>query len=648
MGRLINIDNGGTLTDICVWDEGKVTYTKTLTTPFDLSQCLFDGLAKASAALFDREDLPRLLHGTEYIRYSTTQGTNALVERQGPKIGVITDDAATIEAMRDTQSEAHVFDDLIGDRYAVIDLDVDNEELAAQVVPLINRLTNDGAARIVVGAGGLDGAQEARIRRILLRAFPRHLLGSVPVLYSSDFVADRDSARRVWSGVLNSFLHPTIERFLYNAEHRLRDHRVRNPLLIYRNDGASSRVAKSVALKTYSSGPRGGMEGTKALAEAYGLDTVLMIDVGGTTTDVGVVTQAEIATQRRGAVGGVPVSFPLSDVHSAGVGGSSIIAAKDGEIAVGPRSVGAAPGPACFGFGGEHATITDVNLLLGVLDPDTYLDGALTLDPERSRTVITKTVAEPLGITLEEALIRMETAYFEAIAEAFADRIDDVDRTTVAAFGGAGPMSAAGAARITGIQQVLIPRLAAVFSAFGIGFSDVGQTYEVAVDDASEENLFEQHTKLLARAERDMFQEGHQLSECAISATLTIERVDDETKSRVIDYQPGQTAHLDNDEVATLALTASRRLPHVNIDTSENPEPTPALPDSTRPIRASATLVEHVPVYRLESQAAGAFASGPAIVEGPFYTARVLSGWRFDVTAAGDLLLTDEHPTTSA
>src|SRR4029079_9900142 len=122
------------------------------------------------------------------------------------------------------------------------------------------------------------------------------------------------------------FLHPTMERFLYNAEDRLRSHRVRNPLLIYRNDGASSRVAKSVARKTSSSGPRGGLEGTRALAQAYGLKHVLMIDVGGTTTDVGAVNNSMIATDRHGSVKGVPISYEMSNVHSTGVGGSSVIA----------------------------------------------------------------------------------------------------------------------------------------------------------------------------------------------------------------------------------------------------------------------------------------------------------------------------------
>src|SRR6201987_4450128 len=385
MERLINIDNGGTLTDICVWDGTEFTFTKTLTTPFDLSQCLVDGIAKASTQIFGQPSLPELLHSTKHIPYSATQGTDALVQRKRPRIGLITDDIAVVGELRGSAAERALFDDLLGDRVATIDVELSDEELPGELVRQVNRLTTDGAARLVVAAGdGVDGAQR-RIRRVLLRKFPRHLLGSVPILYSSEFTTDRVRSRRIWSSVLNSFLHPTMERFLYNAEDRLRSQRVRNPLLIYRNDGASSRVAKSVALKTYSSGPRGGLEGTRALAQAYDFKHVLMIDVGGTTTDVGSVKDSQIAVERRGSVKGVPISFPMSNVRSTGVGGSSIITVTDGAIIVGPESVGAAPGPACFGFGGTSATITDVNLLLGVLDPATYLDGGLVLDAERSK-----------------------------------------------------------------------------------------------------------------------------------------------------------------------------------------------------------------------------------------------------------------------
>jgi N-methylhydantoinase A/oxoprolinase/acetone carboxylase beta subunit len=640
MERLINIDNGGTLTDICVWDGTEFTFTKTLTTPFDLSQCLFDGIAKASTEIFGQPSLPELLHSTKHIRYSTTQGTNALVERKGPRIGLITDDIAVLDELRGSAAERALFDDLVGDRIAAIDVEPSDEELTAELVREVNKLTTDGAARLVVAAGdGADGA-ERRIRRILLRKFPRHLLGSVPILYSSEFTTDRVRSRRIWSSVLNSFLHPTMERFLYNAEDRLRSHRVKNPLLIYRNDGASSRVAKSVALKTYSSGPRGGLEGTRALAQAYGLGHVLMIDVGGTTTDVGSVRKEEILTNRRGSIEGAPISIPMSDVQSSGVGGSSIIAVKDGEITVGPESVGAAPGPACFGFGGTDATITDVNLLLGILDPDTYLDGGFSLDAERSKTAIRTAVADPLGISLEEALVRMESAYFQRIAESFASAIDDPGETTIAAFGGAGPMSACGAAQLTGVHSVLIPKMAAVFSAFGIGFSDIAQSYEFALPEPTAEAAGQAHDSMLERAERDMFQEGYELAACAVTWKLVVEDAAGGIVSES-DYSVGDAPNTEAGQKASLTLEVRHALQHVNIDTGDAVTARPAVPSGSRRVRSAADTVDEVSVYTLVDQQPGAFAEGPAIVEGPFYTARVLPGWMFEVSGAGDLRLTN-------
>ncbi|WAH97485.1 hydantoinase/oxoprolinase family protein [Arthrobacter sp. MMS18-M83] len=638
MERLINIDNGGTLTDICVWDGENFSFTKTLTTPFDLSQCLFDGIAKASKDIFGEEDLPGLLHSTRHIRYSTTQGTNALVERKGPRIGILTDSLALAEELRKGDAAAELFDDLVGTRIAVVNAEREMEELSQEIVKQVNRLTTDGAARLVIAMA--DREKERAVKGILLRKFPRHLLGSVPILFSWEFTPDAVQGRRVWSGIINSFLHPTMERFLYSAEHRLRDHKVKNPLLIYRNDGASSRVAKSVALKTYSSGPRGGLEGTKALSEAYGLAHVLMIDVGGTTTDVGSVKNSTISTDRRGSIQGIPVSFEMSNVHSSGVGGSSVIGLRDGVITVGPESVGAAPGPACFGFGGKQATITDVNLLLGVLDPDTYLDGGFILDAERSRAVITEVIADPLGITLNEALIRMEAAYFERMSQSFANDVEDADATTVAAFGGAGPMSACGSARIAGVRRVLVPEMAAVFSAFGIGFSDIAQTYEANVAGMDAEEFGASKAALLARATRDMFQEGHEIDECRLEWNVVLEDAEGQLISEFpyldSDPQPGTREHN-----TLLTLTARYELPHASIRRAESIAKRPAVATSTRNVRSAVDQVDEVPVFELKRQTAGASAEGPAIVEGPYFTARVPHGWTFDVTVSGDLLLTD-------
>lgn len=635
MNHLINIDNGGTLTDICAWDGEKFAFTKTLTTPFDLSQCLFDGLEKVSGEVYGDMDLVRLLHDAQHIRYSTTQGTNALVERKGPAIGLLVDDGAVVDELRAGAAATSLFDDLIGDRVATIDLGVSDADLDFELVQQVNRLTTDGAARIVVVGETVES--EHRMRKILLRKFPRHLLGSVPLLYSWDLVGDRTRNRRAWSSVLNSFLHPVMERFLYQAQHRLRGHKVTNPLLVYRNDGGSSRVSKSVSLKSYSSGPRGGLEGTRALAESYDLKRVLMMDVGGTTTDIGVVEEGTISTRLRGEIKGVPVSLPMSNVHSAGVGGSSVISVTDGVLTVGPRSVGAAPGPACFGLGGKDATITDVNLLLGVLDPDTYLNGQLQLDSDRARAAVKETVADPLGVSIEEALILMESAYFQATASSFAHLADS--DTTLAAFGGAGPMSACGAAHIAGVSRVLIPRLAAVFSAFGIGFSDIGKSYEAGIVDGSAEEMTKVYDGMLARAERDLFQEGFELGECTQQWSVTAEDADGDLISAT-SYRPGDTVAEAGAQVS-LRLDVVASLPHTQLDLASDVEPSPASPAGTRNVRSAAGRVDTVPVYILADQLPGAEATGPAIVEGPFFTARVLAGWYLNVTSSGDLILTD-------
>jgi N-methylhydantoinase A len=622
MERLINIDNGGTLTDIVVGSGSDFTFTKTLTTPVDLSQCLFDAMTKASELIYGEEDLAGLLHSTRHIRYSSTQGTNALVERKGPLIGLITDDVELAEALRATAESQSLFDDLVGSRVAIVTEQSTDEDLARDLVAAINRLTTAGAERLVISAESME--RETHYKRVMLKNFPRHLLGSVPILFSREFAQDTSRTRQIWSGILNSYLHPTVERFLYSAEHRLRAYKVKNPLLIYRNDGASSRVAKSVALKTYSSGPRGGLEGTRAIAEAYGLANVLMIDVGGTTTDVGVVTDSTISVDRRGSVKGVGISYEMSNVHSTGIGGSSIITVRDGQIVVGPESVGAAPGPACFGFGGTQATITDVNLLLGILDPATYLNGEMALDADRSRAVITKTIAEPLGITLEDALIQMENTYARQMAEAFAGFVVPGVETTLAAFGGGGPMSACSAARIAGVSHVLVPRLAAVFSAYGISFSDIAQSYETNITGYPAGDIEAVRVKMSAAAAKDMFQEGHEIADCELEWTTISEDAD-----------------------TILNLRATFRLPRPAIAGGLTATKTHAVAAGVRAIRSSINQIDDVPVFVLADQAPGAFAAGPAIVEGPFFTARVPDGWNLDISAAGDLLLTDTQPNSA-
>src|SRR5699024_9946893 len=359
-----------------------------------------------------------------------------MVEKTGSRLGLILRDDFDESVLKATADQKELFDNMVDDRIASINLSSTDSDLENDVVDAVNQLISQGANRIVISLNEPNLVEhENKVKNIILRKYPRHLLGAVPILISHELSDDNDDARRTWGGLINSYLHSGMERFLYNAENTLRSHRTKNPLLIFQNDGNSARVAKSTAIKTYGSGPRGGMEGTLALAEHYDLPRVVTLDIGGTTSDIGLVSNNKIKEEMYGRIEDISTPFSLSELTSVGVGGSSIFKVKDGERKVGAESVGAAPGPACCGRGGEEATITDGYLLMGVLDSRSYFRATMVLDEERAKTAIEKNVAEPLGVDLEEALQMMEAAYVKKISSSLKGYQDQLDDVTLLAFG---------------------------------------------------------------------------------------------------------------------------------------------------------------------------------------------------------------------
>jgi len=631
-GLLINIDNGGTLTDFCVIDGANVYRTKSVTTPYDLSKCLFDGLKKTSRTLYGREDLLQLLLSTDHVRYSTTQGTNALVERKGQRLGLVLGGLAA-DDLRGDSKQRSVFADLVGKRVATLDLALDDAALEIAATQAISRLASAGANRIVIGVGGAErDVGEARLKNMLLRKFPPHLLGAIPLLYSQDVVQDDDDPRRIWTALFNAFLHPAMERFLYNSEHRLREYKTKNPLLIFRNDGDSARISRTAAVKTYSSGPRGGAEGLKALAAHYGFQRLLGMDIGGTTTDICLVEDGQVRTDRRGRIEGVATSLPLCNVVSAGVGGSSIIKVVDGKIKVGPESVGGAPGPACFGLGGKEATITDAFLVMGLLDPATYFGGELKIDVERARSAILENIAKPLGLTPENAAEAMEAAWAATVARSLKAYTDITPNTTLAAFGGAGPFIACKVAETTGVSQAVIPGLAAVFSAFGIGFSDVAHEYEARLAAANNVALKAALQQLTERATRGMFAEGFDLADCRVDKHL---EVDD---ARIDLLDDGLPPNLSEDARLTLVLKAAKPIAHAQMRGKFGGDRKAALAHATRRTLSGGGWVD-LPLYRVEDQLGAVQAEGPCVLEEAFFTCRIESGWRFEINEARDILV---------
>ena len=635
MGKLINIDNGGTLTDIWVLDGDNSYHTKTLTTPYDLSKCFFEGLKKVSGIIYGEDDVAALLQSTDHIRYSTTHGTNALVMKKGPRLGLVLDVQQNAADLCSTDKETEMFAALVGDRVEQVDNTLSENAYGQALAEAINRLSSEGANRIVVSFSGDDYlAREAHFRRIALKLFPRHLLGAVPLLYAGSLSSDQKATRRTWTAINNAFLHPAMERFLFNAENILRDYRMQNPLLIYRNDGFAGRVAKTVALKTYSSGPRAGMDSAKAYADYYGFKRCLTLDVGGTTTDIGLIENDVVKASRHGEVEGVECSFPLSDIVSIGVGGGSIFRIKDGAIKVGPDSVGGAPGPACFGMGGKEATITDALLLMGLLDPTTYFGGEMKLDAERARAVIKENIADPLRITLEQAIHAMFKAWAQDIADGLLAYTELTDDTVLCAFGGGGPMGVLAVADAAGMDTVLVPRLSAVFSAHGIGFSDIAHMSELKLTSNDAAGLDAALAALKARVGRDMFSEGFDLDECEPQAWLWVNGEDIALNAAA----PVLTNAIGASDEVIAGFRAVKSVNRAELPEKTAVEKHDARIDANRVLLNPDGSTQDLPVIKVEDQTPGASGIGPAVIEEDFWTCKVDSGWSFEFTANGDVL----------
>jgi N-methylhydantoinase A len=419
----------------------------------------------------------------------------------------------------------------------------------------------------------------------------------------------------------------------------LRQYRTKNPLLIFRNDGDASRVAKTIAIKTYSSGPRGGVEGVKAFSRVYGYADVVAIDVGGTTTDICQYVSGGVAEDRRGRVEGISVSIPLCEIVSAGAGGSSIIKVVDRKIVIGPQSVGAVPGPACFGRGGQFATITDASLLMGLFDPKSYFGGGMGLDLDRAATAIAVNVAEPLGLKLEEALQQMEVA-FEAKVAAELHRATRISKDSVLlAFGGAGPLNACGVAELAGIDKVAVPHMAAVFSAYGIGTCDISQRYTESLAQHDQRGLDKALATLQAKAGRDMYAEGFEKGQFEIEARLVATDAKGAETLYPLTATPVFPAAINSAITVELELAAIKRLRADTGATARVSVGAVATRAGVRNILAWGRGRIDVPVYQLGALKPGDHAPGPAIVEEDYFTCRVLEGWTFVISDAGDILL---------
>lgn len=639
----INIDTGGTFTDGVVSDGTETHSLKVLTTPHDLTMCFRSLLGAAATRL--QLSTTEMLKRTAAVRYSTTVGTNAIIERKGPRIGLLVS-ARDLTTARSCEGKGLMGEILSPAATWIRGLEDQGGSLDREaVLRTVEELLGAGAERLVVSLSGKSARErEAEVKRVILGEYPRHILGALPVLFSTELTADQEMERRTATAVLNAYLHPALEQFLYNAEDVLRGDRYAYPLFIFGSDGTTNRVAKVTAIKTYNSGPSGGIEAAMFLARHYEIPRLVSIDIGGTSTDCAFVAAGDHEQATAGRIEDVEISFPLRTIEALGAGGGTIAKVTDGRLQLGPESAGAAPGPACFGFGGEAPTVTDACVVIGYLSPNAVLAGQVTVDGTRARKAIEQSIAGPLSVTVERAGALIRDLLEDKIAEYLASRITrrgwEARATVLAAFGGAGPAHACGVAGRLGIRKVVVPALSSVFSAFGVGTSDVVHEYASQGSAADTEGLHGAAATLRRRAELDMKGEGFAPADIQLAWEVSVlrkgERVRLAQPKDVDEWlrSPGGRRAVSGSAAAvTLTLRATGKLPHVGFGAGVGA--THVAPRKHRSVIWADGRAGDTPVYAAEDlSGAGTHVPGPAIVEAVDTTIVVPAHWH---------LTTDHH-----
>jgi len=485
----IGIDVGGTFTDLVAVDEtGRVTVAKAASTPRDPSEGLLEGLGLLAAEV--GRDLEGLLARTERIVHGTTVATNALLERKGARVGLL-----TTEGHRDV---IEMREGLKDDRYNL---------RMPPPVPLVpralrlgvrERMRFDGTVRTTLDRRSLAAAlatlerqkveavavcylhayRNARHEQDTGRAVARRQPG-LYVSLSSEVLPQIKEYERVWTTVVNAYVGPALARYLTSLAARLRGYGYRDEVLIMQSHGGVAPIRESARLAAGAvlSGPAGGVAAGCHVAQLTGRGDLVTFDMGGTSTDIALLQAGEPTLTGEKVVGIARVALPALDIHTLGAGGGSIASVDAGGILhVGPESAGADPGPACYGRGGTKPTVTDANLVRGLLDAGNFLGGRIALDVAAARRAV-ETVARALDTdvtTAAEGIGQVvNTNMAEGIKLVSVRRGVDPRGFTLVAFGGAAGLHVTEVARLLEIRRVIVPSVAAVLSAWGMLATDL-------------------------------------------------------------------------------------------------------------------------------------------------------------------------------
>jgi N-methylhydantoinase A/oxoprolinase/acetone carboxylase beta subunit len=543
----IDIDVGGTFTDLVLNYRGKSLIKKVPTTPYDLSVCFTKVIEEGAAAVGLK--MEELLPAIDMIRYSTTIALNRLIEKKGPRLGLITTEghedvvligrgAQWIDGTRVTERRNLSIqkkpdpliprDRIVGvkervDSRGLILRPLDEEDVRAKVRSLIAK----GVRGFVVSLlwGFLNPIHEKRIKEIIRDEYKEFHIGFLPVVLGGQVVGKLGEYERTLAAILDAYLQRSMQIELSAMWDKLRDRGYTKPLLMIQSSGGIAEVFRTAASRTFNSGPVSGLMGAHHVAKILGHKNVVMSDMGGTSFDVGLVVEDSVRSYDfRPIIDRWMVGITMIKTLSIGAGGGSIAWLNkllQNQLQVGPKSAGSMPGPACFNQGGTEPTVTDADVVLGYLNPDFYYSGKLKLNRERSIQAIRDKIAKPLGMEVEQAALIIRKIVNGNMASAIMKEVHlrgySPEEFILFVGGGAGATHVEG--YMADIPKAVIFNFSPVFCAFGSSTMDIMHVYEgskkitllepgtqkITADFASFNSSVDM---LIAQARRDLIADG--------------------------------------------------------------------------------------------------------------------------------------------
>lgn len=648
----VDIDTGGTMTDALVSDGTARHAFKVDTTPHDYTVS-FLGCLREAANKLDYVSVEAFLAQVALIRWSSTITTNVLGERRGSKVGLLV--AKGQEDKLYGRGRSPVVGELVSDD-AVIGLP--EQPTPADVLAGVKRLLEAGVRRVCICLADSfpDNRAEAAIKTAIEDQYPDHIIGAVPVLLGSEMAPMRHDQTRAHYSLMNAYTHSQLANSLFKAEDLLRDdHGWNGALLVGHTSGGVARIGKTKAVDTIESGPVFGTFGGAYLAGLYGLPNVLCLDVGGTTTKASIIRDGAPVFQRGGELMQIPVQTSFAMLRSAVVGGGSVATVKGKSVQLGPKSMGAAPGPACYGLGGDRATLTDALLVLGYLDPANFLGGRRKLDLGLATAAIEKHVAKPLDISVEVAALSIRDEAVAMTAELAGNLLAEAGLkaadTALFCFGGNGPMFAAFVAGKLGLPSAHAFDLGPVFSAFGSSISDVVHSYERGLamrwDAAARKSLQPLVAAMQTQAERDLEGEGFDPAQAKLRWELDFGHTEDdvstvdaklalESADSVVSALESAVDKAGQAGQPMLALRLASRFVVGAHGLGKRTSKVPAARPTERAVRFNGASQSATPVHRWEAMNVGDTVRGPAVVNGATLTCPVPPEWTLRVDDYGN------------